>query len=333
MAAVGQRTLSAEPGRKAPYSTDLRWRIVWQRAGMQLPFRAIARNLNISVGTAYNIFRRFEETGDISPKKVDYSERRRLDTREELLILGILWHDCTKYLSEICQSVLTVVGVSVSPSTICRVLRRNGMTRKKVQLVALQRCMQYRSAFMSQALFFKKEMLVWVDETGCDKRDHIRRYGYALRGDRPVYHCLLERGSRVSAIAAISNERVLALELTQGTVDSFKFFDFLRGKLIPEMEMFDGINKHSVLVVDNCAIHHVQEVKDLLKAAGILYMFLPPYSPDLNPAEELFSYIKYYLKDHDLVLQSMSSMFPVIKAAFDSVTAEQCSGWIEHAGY
>ena len=58
----------------------------------------------------------------------------------------------------------------------------------------------------------------------------------------------------------------------------------------------------------NCAIHHVQEVKDLLQNAGILYIFLPPYSPDFNPAEELFSYIKYYLKDHDIVLQSMDSL-------------------------
>ena len=116
-----------------------------------------------------------------------------------------------------------------------------------------------------------------------------------------------------------------------GTVDGSNFFDFLRGKLIPEMQPFDGESKHSILIVDNCSIHHVQEVKDLLRDAGILYFFLLPYSPDLNPVEELFSYIKYYLKEHDLVLQSMTSMVPVLNAAFNSVTAQQCNGWIEHA--
>lgn len=60
--------LSAEPGRKAPYSNDLRWRIVWQRTGMDLSFRNIARNLNISISTAHSICKKFEETGDVSPK-------------------------------------------------------------------------------------------------------------------------------------------------------------------------------------------------------------------------------------------------------------------------
>ena len=53
--------MSAEPGRKAPYSDDTRWRVVWQRAGMQLSFRQVAKNLNISVGTVYNIFKVFEK--------------------------------------------------------------------------------------------------------------------------------------------------------------------------------------------------------------------------------------------------------------------------------
>ena len=119
--AVFHCSFSAEPGRKAPYSADIRWR---QRAGMQLPFSSIACNLNIAVGTAFNIYHRFEETGDVSPTKANYVERRSLDGTTELLIIGILWN-CTNYLTEICQKVLRIVGVSVSPSTICRIIHRN----------------------------------------------------------------------------------------------------------------------------------------------------------------------------------------------------------------
>ena len=57
--------------------------------------------------------------------------------------------------------------------------------------------------------------------------------------------------------------------------------------------------------MDNCKIHHVQAVKDFFEDAGILLMFLPPYSPDYNPIEEAFSSVKYYLKDHDELLQSV----------------------------
>ena len=55
---------SAEPGRKAPYSVDLRWRIVWQRIGMDFEFRKIANNLNVSLGTVHNIYKQFSLTGD-----------------------------------------------------------------------------------------------------------------------------------------------------------------------------------------------------------------------------------------------------------------------------
>ena len=85
--------------------------------------------------------------------------------------------------------------------------------------------------------------------------------------------------------------------------------------------------------MDNCAIHHTQEVKDTLQQAGIFVIFLPPYSPDLDPAEELFSYVKYYLKDHDEILQYSNSSQDILKSAFDSVTAEQCNKWITHSGY
>ena len=66
---------------------------------------------------------------------------------------------------------------------------------------------------------------------------------------------------------------------------------------------------------------------------GILVLFLPPYSPDMNPIEEMFSYIKYYLKDHDAILQAMDDPLPLLEASFESVTKDQCVGWIRHAGY
>ena len=325
--------LSAEPGRKAPYSNDLRWRIVWQRAGMELSFRHIARNLNISISTAHSVYKKFEETGDVSPKVPEGEGKRILTEQQELLVIGLLLDAPTLYLSEVCQTVLRITGVQVSPPTICRIIHRNGLTRKKVQQIALQRSSVYRGDFMADVQWFSPDKFVWVDETGCNKKDQIRRCGYALRGEYPVYHRFLHRGQRISAITALSADGVIALELTKGTVDGSKFVDFIRGKLIAEVQPFDGENTRSILVLDNCSVHHVQEVSELLDEAGILHFFLPPYSPDFNPAEEMFSYIKYYLKNHDEVLQSMQDPIPLLEAAFNSVTQEQCSGWIRHAGY
>ena len=65
--------VSCEPRRRAPYSADLRWRIVWQRIGMEQDFRSIASNLNISVGTAFGIYKIFEDTGNVDPKVREYT--------------------------------------------------------------------------------------------------------------------------------------------------------------------------------------------------------------------------------------------------------------------
>ena len=63
--------MSAEPGRKTPYTRDVGWRVVWQRLGMERKFRDIARHLQIAVSTAHCIFKRFEMTGEVDPKKKD----------------------------------------------------------------------------------------------------------------------------------------------------------------------------------------------------------------------------------------------------------------------
>ena len=70
--------MSAEPNRKAPYSSDMRWRIIWQKFGMDLTYRQIARNLSISIGTVHNVLKLFEETGEVSPKKPEREDTRKV---------------------------------------------------------------------------------------------------------------------------------------------------------------------------------------------------------------------------------------------------------------
>ena len=186
---------------------------------------------------------------------------------------------------------------------------------------------------MAQTFLFKREMFVWADETGTDKRDQLRKYGYALRGVTPVYHRSLSRGERINAMTAITSSGLLTVELTKANVNGDSFFDFIRGTLIPCMRPFDGVSPHSILIMDNCVVHHVIEVRDVLQQAGIVVLFLPPYSPDLNPIEEAFSYVKQYLRKHDELLQAVRDPTDVIKQAFQSITDKHCNSWISHASY
>ena len=299
-----------------------------------MPFREIAKRLQIACSTAHRIYMRFEETGDVSPVGVaDKHSMRKLDEHHELLILGLVADNPCLYLRELSQLIFDATGVRTSESTVCRVLRRNGFTRKKVQQVAKQRCVQYRALFMARVLNFSSDMFVWVDETGSDARANIRKFGYSIIGETPVYHRFLARGRRISAIAAICTQGLVEVELTTGSVDGNTFLDFVRGSLIPNMQPFDGNSSKSIAVLDNCTVHHVNEVKKLFEDAGILLLFLPPYSPDFNPIELAFSSVKYYLKDHDELLQSTDDPTVIVQAAFSAITAKQCRAWIKHSGY
>ncbi len=92
---------------------------------------------------------------------------------------------------------------------------------------------------------------------------------------------------------------------------------------------FNGVNPHSVVVLDNCSIHHIEEVHTMLEEVGVMVLFLPPYSPDLNPNEEAFSKVKTNLKisnDADFDAETL------LLNSFASITPNDCHGWISHPG-
>ena len=181
---------------------------------------------------------------------------------------------------------------------------------------------------------FTADKFVWIDESGSDTRNYIRKFGYSVRGTTPVSHRFFYRGKRTNAIAAISSTGLTALTLTHNTVNQDVFYDFVRGSLIPHMRPFDGISPATIGVMDNLSVHHVKEITDLFHQAGILLFFLPPYSPDLNPVEEAFSYVKYYLKRHDELLQSIPDATIIIQQGLKAyITSKHCQAWIAHSGY
>ena len=130
---------SAEPARTTAYSPDIGWRVVWQRIGMGLTFKEIATRLQIGVGTAHRVYTRYVDTGDVAAhKQPERPDKRKLDNLHELYIIGLTHDNPAFYLHEICAKIFEATGVSVSGSTVCKVLHtENGLTRKKLVKVAI----------------------------------------------------------------------------------------------------------------------------------------------------------------------------------------------------
>ena len=140
--------------------------------------------------------------------------------------------------------------------------------------LARQRNEILRQTFKDQCEIYDAEMMVFVDETGCDRRSSMRKFGYVLEGQRA-------RNVRVSAIAAVALD---GLRCSIDSVNEDELCDFIERYLLPHLLPF---NPRSVVVLDNAAIHHTRRPIELIQSVGALVHFLPPYSPDLNPIEEI----------------------------------------------
>ena len=175
------------------------------------------------------------------------------------------------------------------------------------------------------------DMFIFVDETGADNRNIIRKYGYSLHGKPLQSHKMLVRGERVSAIACLSVAGLLDVKMLRGTTDGDIFYQFVQTHLLPHLMPFNGTNPHSVVVLDNCTVHHVPEVVKSIEDVGSLVLFLPPYSPDFNPIEEAFSKVKSVLKSYESNnIQRISDVETLLLMSFLEITPEDCIGWINH---
>lgn len=108
--------------------------------------------------------------------------------------------------------------------------------------------------------------------------------------------------------------------IQKGSVNGEVFEHFIRTTLLPLLMPYNGINTHSVVVMDNASIHHLQSVQDMILGVGALIRFLPAYSPDFNPIEEAFSKVKQYLKANDTLYLATQSPRSFVLQAFHSYT-------------
>lgn len=131
---------------------------------------------------------------------------------------------------------------------------------------------------------------VYLDESGIDKYLY-RNYGRGLRGKKIFGEISGMRFARESFIAALSEGQLISPMCFQGTCNTGLFNAWLQQVLIP------CLKPGQVLILDNASFHRSEESKTLVEAAGCRLLFLPPYSPDLNPIEKCWANIKVKVRE------------------------------------
>ena len=171
---------------------------------------------------------------------------------------------------------------------------------------------------------FNTNNLVFLDESGCNT-DMTRRYAYAKGGSRAVDSAPLSKPKNTTILSSVQLDGRLHYTTFSGGTTVEKFKQYLECDLLPYL------NRDSVLVMDNMKSHHTKTITQLLERAGIRYLFLPPYSPDLNPIEKLWSKVKALLRKFKV--RSLEILPNAIQNAFRTVSHSDCFAWFCSCGY
>lgn len=131
---------------------------------------------------------------------------------------------------------------------------------------------------------------VYLDESGINEYLH-REYGRSLRGKEVQGEISGKRFARQSVISALLNGKFFAPMCFEGTCDTSLFNTWLKEMLIPNL--IPG----QVLILDNASFHKSAESQKLVEAVGCKILFLPPYSPDLNPIEKYWANMKKKVRE------------------------------------
>lgn len=164
----------------------------------------------------------------------------------------------------------------------------------------------------------------FLDEAGSNLA-MTRLYGRAARGERVVETVPQNYGENITMLASLSLSGIEAPMTINGAVDAIVFKVYLEQVLSPTLKAGD------IVVMDNLPAHKVAGIKELIEASGAQLIYLPPYSPDLNPIEKCWSKIKTYLRAAKA--RTREALEKALREALLLITEEDAVGWFKSCGY
>jgi len=149
--------------------------------------------------------------------------------------------------------------------------------------------------------------------------------GWAPIGERLVAKVPHGHWKTMTFLAALRHDRIEAPWLIDGPINAECFQTYVETALVPTLKPGD------LVIMDNLGSHKGKAVRRAIQAAGAKLFFLPKYSPDLNPIEQLFAKLKHHLRRDQP--RSRDAICNAIATALDTVTAAECSNYSDRAGY
>ena len=204
------------------------------------------------------------------------------------------------------------IGISLQKKTV------HAIERERPDVVAKREAW---TKFQAEIL---PDKLLFLDESGVNT-NMSRLYARARGGQRANDGIPLNTGASTTILSSVRLSGETVYTTFPGAVNAERFKEYLRELLVKSLRPGD------IVIMDNLRSHKVTGVAELIASAGATVLYLPPYSPDLNPIEQMWSKIKAFLRM--VKARSVHALLSAIPLAFSSVACSDISGWFKHAGY
>src|SRR6188472_1977704 len=307
-----------------PYSDDLRKRVVAAVETGGLSCNRAAKQFGVAVSTAVGWVRRRRETGSVAPGKMGGHRPKAISGEHRAWLLQRIKRDFTLrgLVVELAERGLKVdyrsVWEFVHAEKLSFKKKRGGWrTRSSRRRPTTSRWIKYQDRV-------EPERLVFIDETWT-RTDMAPLRGWAPRGCRLTTKVPHGRWKTMTFLAALRHDRIEAPWFIEGPIDGASFRVYVEKVLLPTLRPGD------VVIMDNLGSHKSKAVRQLIRSVGAKLFFLPKYSPDLNPIEQVFAKLKHLLRK--AAARTVEAVCAAIGEALNAFSPDECANYLAHAGY
>ena len=181
-----------------------------------------------------------------------------------------------------------------------------------------------RRRWMREQGMFDPARLVFIDETWTNSA-MVRLYGRGPIGERLVDYAPHGHWKIITFVGGLRLRGMTAPFVLEGAMNGPMFLAYVKQCLVPALKRGD------IVVMDNLPVHKVAGVREAIEAAGATLLYLPPYSPDLNPTEMAFSKLKAHLRK--AAEHTVAGLLRRIGRVVKTFTPQECRNFLRHAGY
>jgi transposase len=307
-----------------PHSLDLRKRVEAAIEGGMSRNRA-AKQFGVAISTAIGWMHRLEETGSVEPGQMGGHKPKAI-SGDHAVWLSQRIRDGDFTIRGLAAE-LAGRGLKVDYHSVWDFVHAEKLSFKKKRggwRTRSSRVARRRAQWTKYQDRVDPERLVFIDETWT-RTDMAPLRGWAARGHRLTAKVPHGRWKTMTFLAALRHDRIDAPWFIEGPIDGESFRTYVAEVLLPTLRPGD------IVVLDNLGSHRGKAVRQLIRSVGAKLFFLPKYSPDLNPIEQVFAKLKHLVRR--TAARTVDALCAAIGEALQAFTPKECANYLKNSGY